>query len=87
MKCPTIEGLQFSSTNTLGLQEINVLSKMLAAVTGVGSLLNIFAGNGVGKSAYSIYSHDFAAMNRGMLAIPAISRKGLQIFLLLPTKK
>ncbi len=78
MKCPNIEDLQFSSSSALALKEIkniNDLSKMLAVATGVGSLINIFAGNGVGKSAYSIYSHDFETMSRGILAIPAISRK------------
>ncbi len=49
--------------------------KILSTTLPAGMMVNIFLGNGVLKSSYSITQTDFEALAKAMKSVPAIQRK------------
>ncbi|REL26455.1 hypothetical protein DXX93_07580 [Thalassotalea euphylliae] len=81
MKCPNIEGVEFSSTSKRALKrlkELDELSKLLATFTGIGVFANIFLGSNSLAATYSVYSTDFATLTRGLATIPKITRRQIE---------
>jgi len=78
MKCPEIKYLNLDARSRgviAEIKRINKMSSLLSNVMAGGVFVNIFAGNGVLKSAYSIQSTDWRTWAQAMAAIPAIQRR------------
>ncbi len=78
MQCMSVSNVTFDKRSLAAIQEIkrrSELFRMLSKVMPIGTMANIFIGNGVIKSSYNISQTDFEALAKAMYALPAIQRK------------
>src|SRR5690554_4185708 len=95
MECPNIGEIKFSQISLDAIEDIRRrqrLSKFLVVTIGVGQVANIFFGNGMLESTYSLYSTDFELMAESMRSAPEIIRKSIEqtagmTYLSVPTHK
>jgi biotin transporter BioY len=78
MKCMPINNITFDHDSLEAIREIRKKRQLLATlaiVMPVGTMANIFLGNGVLKSSYNITQTDFATLAKAVHGLPAIQRK------------
>lgn len=81
MACPELKGLRLSPKGQEALREIQRvrgLADALAAALGAGTVVNIFAGNGVLQSSYNIYEANWQELSQAMASIPNILRERIR---------
>jgi hypothetical protein len=78
MKCIPINNITFDHESLEGIREIRKKRQLLSSLSiaiPVGTMANIFLGNGVLKSSYNITQTDFATLAKAVRGLPAIQRK------------
>ncbi len=78
MQCKSINGLKFDKKSIDAIEDIkrrNNLGAILSGALAIGTMANIFLGNGPLKSAYSISQADFEALAKAMSGLPIIQRQ------------
>ena len=78
MDCPNIGNVTFSQMSKDTIEDIRRrkdLSNALIKLTGAGHVINIFLGNGMLESTYSLYSTDFETMANAMAQVPGITKR------------
>lgn len=78
MQCVSIDSLVLSSRSLVAIKDIERrthLSSVLKRVMSAGTMVNIFAGNGVMKSGFFVTQTDFEALSKAIAALPNITRR------------
>lgn len=78
MQCISLENVNFDSNSQAALAELRRKEKLfglLKFALPVGTMANIFLGNGAGKSAYNISQTDFETFAKAMFSLPPIHKK------------
>lgn len=78
MQCISINNITFDQDSLDAIREIRKKRQLLATLSvamPVGTMANIFLGNGVLKSSYNITQTDFTTLAQAVRGLPAIQRK------------
>jgi len=78
MKCVSVNGLIFDTESLEAIKVIrrkSNLSVILSRIMPIGTMTNIFLGNGILKSSYNISQTDFEALAKAMQSLPVILRR------------
>ncbi|WP_163831998.1 hypothetical protein [Spartinivicinus ruber] len=81
MRCVPINGVTFDSASKQAIQrikDIQGLANALATAVSLGTVVNIFLGNRMVESSFTISTTDWEAFGQAMGSVPTIARREIE---------